>query len=98
MLIIAVVVIVFILDIATKGRYRSKKLGLVLLISGMVFGICLVHGILRVPDPKLLFDLMFLLTMIYLLVSNIRTRMEKKGRRNERTRPIDRCMKNVVAG
>jgi len=45
-----------------------------------------------------MFDLMFLLTMIYLLISTIRRPMEKKGRRNERTRPIDRYMKNVVAG
>lgn len=78
-LLTAIMIGLLILDIATKGKYRSRKLGLVLFISGMVFGICLVHGILRVSDPRLLFDLMFLLTMIYLLVSNIRKRMEKKG-------------------
>ena len=53
------------------------KLGLALFISGMVFGFSLAHGIL--PQPRLMFDLMFLLTMIYLLVSTIRRPMEKKG-------------------
>jgi hypothetical protein len=44
-----------------------------------------------------MFDVMTLLMMIYLLVSTIRRRMEKEGRRNERTRQTDRYMKTVVA-
>lgn len=55
------------------------KLALVLLISGIVFGFCYAHGILRILQPGLMFDLMTLLTMIYLFVWTIRKRREQKS-------------------
>ena len=54
------------------------KLALVLLMSGIVFGFCQGYGILKIPQPKLMFELMTLLMYIYLFIWAIRKRMEKK--------------------
>ena len=55
------------------------KLASVLLISGIGFGFCHAHGILRIPHPRLMFDLMIFLTMIYLFVWTIRKRWKEKS-------------------
>ena len=55
-----------------KMVVAKVKLASVLLISGIVFGFCHAHGIIRIPQPRLMFDLMTLLTMIYLSIWTIR--------------------------
>ena len=75
--IIAVFVIVIMLDIATKGKYMTRKAGVVLLIIGVLFGFIYVSAGMD-GQPSLMFDLMTFLTMTYLLVWGIRKRMEKK--------------------
>jgi len=57
---------------------RESLLALVLLISGMVFGALAGYGIFRIPQPKLMFELMILLMFIYLAIWGIRKRMGKK--------------------
>ena len=55
------------------------KLALVLFISGIGFGFCHAHGILTMPQPSLVFDLMTFLTMIFLFIWTIRKRREEKS-------------------
>lgn len=65
------------------------KLALVLLMSGIVFGFCQGYGILKIPQPKFVFDLIVLLTFIYLLIWKIRKRVEKRKRTPEKTRKVN---------
>ena len=63
------------------------KLAVALLILGLVIGTCIGCGILRIPQPKLAFDLMMLLTFISTLIWTIRKRYadEKEQRRRWRS-------------
>ena len=57
---------------------KRTLLALVLLISGIVFGFFQGYGILKIPQPRLMFELMILLMFTYLCISTIRKRIEKK--------------------
>jgi len=52
----------------------KTKLAVALLTLGLVIGTCLGYGILRIPQPRLVFDLMMLLTFISMLIWTIRKR------------------------
>lgn len=52
----------------------KTKLAVVLLILGLVIGTCLGYGILSIPQPGLAFDLMMLLTFVWMLIWTIRKR------------------------
>jgi len=63
----------------TSGGSEMKlngktKLAVALLTLGLVIGTCLGYGILRIPQPRLVFDLMMLLTFISMLIWTIRKR------------------------
>jgi len=60
----------------------SGKVKLALVLLGFGFGIGMVvgYGIIRIPQPRLMFELMTLLMFIYLAIWGIRKRMEKKRR------------------
>jgi len=63
----------------TKEWVRSvisdkTKLAVALLILGLAVGTSIGFGALTQSQSRLVFDLMFLLTMIYLLISTIRKR------------------------
>ncbi len=60
---------------------NKTKLAVVLLVLGLVFGILVGYGVLSITQSqgKFLFDLMFLLTMIWMLISTIRKRHADKG-------------------
>lgn len=63
-----------------------NKTKLAVLILGLVagaIGVCIGYGIIRIPQPKLVFDLMFLLTMIYIFIWTIRKRHENERRTSE---------------
>ena len=58
----------------------EAKLAVALLILGLVIGTCIGCGILRIPQPRLAFDLMLLLTFISMLIWAIRKRhVNEKG-------------------
>ncbi len=61
------------------------RLALVLLVLGLVIGICVVSGIIRLSQPRLAFDLMMLLTFVSMLIWTIRERHadEKDKRMSE---------------
>lgn len=62
----------------------EKKLAVALLILGLVIGTCLGYGILSIPQPKLAFDLMMLLTFVWMLIWTIRKRhANEKNQRRE---------------
>jgi len=50
------------------------KLALVLLVLGLVIGICLGYGMIPRPYNTLVFDLMMSLTFIYVCIWTIRKR------------------------
>ena len=54
--------------------FDKTKLKVALIILGLVIGTCIGTGVLRIPQPKLAFDLMFLLTSIWMLIWTIRKR------------------------
>ncbi len=63
---------------------NKAKLAVALLILGLVIGICHGYGILRIPQPRLVFDLMTLLTFMYLCIWTIRKRhVNEKDQRRE---------------
>jgi uncharacterized membrane protein YfcA len=55
---------------------KKTKLAVALSILGLVVGTCIGYGIIRISQSqgKFVFDLMFLLTMIYTLIRTIRER------------------------
>ena len=61
----------------------KTKLAVALLTLGLVIGTCLGYGILKIPQPRLVFDLMMLMTFISMLIWTIRKRRvnEKKDQR-----------------
>ena len=60
------------------------KLAVALLILGLVIGTCIGYGVLRIPQPRLMFDLMMLLTFISMLIWTIKKRhANEKDRRRE---------------
>lgn len=80
--IVVVFVIVFMLDIATKGKYITRRVGVVLFIVGVLLGFIYVTAGTG-GAPPLMLDLMTFLTMAYLLVWGIRKRrMEKRPPEN----------------
>ncbi len=55
-----------------------------LLILGLVIGVFQGYGVLRIPQPRLVFDLMTLLTFMYLCIWTIRKRYaDEKDQRRE---------------
>ena len=52
----------------------KTKLAVALLTLGLVIGTCLGYGILKIPQPRLVFDLMMLMTFISMLIWTIRKR------------------------
>jgi len=52
----------------------KTKLAVALLILGLAIGTCIGCGVLSIPQPKLVFDLMMLLTFISMLIWTIRKR------------------------
>ena len=50
----------------------KTKLAVALLILGLAIGTCIGCGVLSIPQPKLVFDLMMLLTFISMLIWTIR--------------------------
>lgn len=59
---------------------NNAKLAVALLILGLVIGVFYGCGILRMPQPRLAFDLMMLLTFISMLIWTIRKRrVNEKG-------------------
>lgn len=52
----------------------KTKLAVALMILGLSLGTCIGAGVLRIPQPRLMFDLMSLLTMIYIFIWTIRKR------------------------
>ena len=60
------------------------KLAVALLILGLVIGTCLGYGILGIPQTRLAFDLMMLLTFVWMLIWTIRKRhANEKDQRRE---------------
>jgi len=53
---------------------NKAKLAVALLILGLVIGTCLGYGILSIPQPRFAFDLMMLLTFVWMLIWTIRKR------------------------
>ena len=53
----------------------KTKLAVALLILGLAIGTCIGYGVLSIPQPRFVFDLMMLLTFIWMLIWTIR----KKG-------------------
>ena len=53
----------------------KTKLAVALLTLGLVIGTCFGYGILRIPQPRLVFDLMMLMTFISMLIWTIRKRL-----------------------
>ena len=49
----------------------KTKLSVALLVLGLIIGTCIGCGVLRIPQPKLVFDLMMLLTFISMLIWTI---------------------------
>jgi len=64
---------------------NKNKLAVALLILGLVIGICVGSGIVRLSQPRLAFDLMMLLTFVSMLIWTIRERHanEKDKRMSE---------------
>ena len=63
---------------------NKAKLAVALLILGLVIGVFHGCGVLRIPQPKLAFDLMMLLTFISTLIWTIRKRYaDEKDQRRE---------------
>ena len=56
------------------GILDKAKFSVALLILGLVIGICIGSGILRLSQPMLAFDLMMLLTFVSMLIWTIRKR------------------------
>ena len=52
----------------------EAKLVVALSILGLVFGTCVGAGVLRIPQPKIMFDLMMLSTFVWMLIWTIRKR------------------------
>ena len=64
----------------------ARMKALVLLILGLVIGACHGYGIFRIPQPKLMFDLMTLLTFIYICIWTIRKRRTRERYSQGRSR------------
>ena len=52
----------------------KTKLAVALLILGLSIGTCIGYGVLRIPQPRLAFDLMMLLTFVWMLIWTIKKR------------------------
>ena len=62
----------------------KTKLSVALLVLGLVIGVLCGCGILRIPQPKLAFDLLMLLTFVSMLIWTIRKRhADEKVQRRE---------------
>ena len=79
--IIGFLVILFILDIATRGKYVTRKTRVVFLIVGVLLGFIYV-SFGTDGAPSLMFDVITFLTMAYLFVWGIRKRMAEKRPEN----------------
>ena len=77
--IIAVAVIIFILDIATKGKYATRKTRVAFLIIGLILGFVYVSGGTQDAQPWSVLDVLTLLMMTSLLIWGIRKRRGKKS-------------------
>ena len=63
---------------------NKAKLAVALLILGLVIGVFHGYGVLRIPQPRLVFDLMTLLTFMYLCIWTIRKHhADEKDQRRE---------------
>ena len=51
----------------------KNKLAVALLVLGLIIGVCTGCGILRIIQPRLMFDLMMLLTAVWMLIWTIWT-------------------------
>jgi hypothetical protein len=52
----------------------EAELAVALSILGLVIGTCIGAGVLDMPKPKLMFDLMMLSTFVWMLIWTIRKR------------------------
>ena len=52
---------------------NKNKLAVALLVLGLIIGVCTGCGILRIIQPRLMFDLMMLLTAVWMLIWTIWT-------------------------
>jgi len=50
----------------------EAKLAVALSILGLVIGTCVGAGVLEIPQPKFMFDLMMLSTFVWVLIWTIR--------------------------
>ena len=58
----------------------KTKLAVALLILGLVIGTCIGAGVLRISQPRFMFDLMILSTLVWMLIWTIRKRHTNEGR------------------
>jgi ribose/xylose/arabinose/galactoside ABC-type transport system permease subunit len=65
----------------------KTKLAMALLGLGLSVGTCIGYGVLRIPQPRLMFDLMMLLTFVGMLIWTIKKRhVNEKAQRARNVR------------